>query len=201
MSLRFRYRDLDTVRAEIDWMGRNRIKYVFNADSNFGMASKALLQKLVIPPTRIHRMEAERPNREAAASEYQAELARLSPPSQGGAGGGDPPALDLVLLGMGPDGHTASLFPHTTALKETKRWVVANFVPKFNAHRLTMTAPFLNRASNVLFLVAGADKAPVLAEVLEGPPDHDRLPSQMIQPSAGTLTWFVDEAAAAKLTK
>ncbi len=182
-------------RAQVDWTrveffwGDERAVPPDHADSNYGMAHKALLQKLALPAAQIHRMEAERNDRDVAASDYQAALTRVC--------GNDP--LDLVLLGMGPDGHTASLFPQTTALKETKRWVVSNFVPKFNADRLTMTAPYLNRAANVLFLVAGADKAAVLVEVLEGPPDHQRLPSQMIQPSTGSLIWFVDEAAATNL--
>jgi 6-phosphogluconolactonase len=103
-----------------------------------------------------------------------------------------------VLLGMGPDGHTASLFPHTQALDETKRWVVANHVPQLNTDRLTLTRPILNRAREVLFLVAGADKAERLAEVLAGPADPKRLPSQSIQPD-GQLVWFVDRAAAARL--
>ena len=181
---------VDWSRVEFFW-GDERAVPPDHPDSNFGMASKALLNKLALPAAQIHRMEAERADRDAAAQDYQAELARVcGVPTEG-----EPPALDLVLLGMGPDGHTASLFPHTAALKETRRWVVANHVPKLNADRLTMTAPMLNRAAHVLFLVAGADKAPVLVEVLEGPADPERLPSQTIQPS----TWLLDEAAAAKL--
>ena len=192
----------EPLRSQVDWRrveffwGDERAVPPEHADSNYGMADKALLKKLALPAAQMHRMEAERTDRDAAARDYQAELARV----HGVSADGEPPVLDLVLLGMGPDGHTASLFPHTTALKETRRWVVSNFVPKFNADRLTMTTAILNRAANVLFLVAGADKAPVLVEVLEGPPDPERLPSQTIQPAAGTLTWLVDEAAAANLT-
>jgi 6-phosphogluconolactonase len=142
-------------------------------------------------------MEAERPDRDAAARAYQAAIAR----TLGADPAGPPPAFDLVLLGMGPDGHTASLFPHTAALREQVRWVVPNFVPKFNAERMTMTVPVLNRAAQVLFLVAGADKAATLAEILEGPPDPDRLPSQLVRPGRGRLTWLVDGAAAARLTR
>jgi 6-phosphogluconolactonase len=105
-----------------------------------------------------------------------------------------------VLLGMGPDGHTASLFPGTTALRETTRWVVVNHVPKFAADRLTLSAPAINQARAVLFLVAGPDKAEPLAGVLEGPPDSDRLPSQLIKPVSGELWWYLDRAAAARLT-
>ena len=123
------------------------------------------------------------------------ELARVL----GGTPGGTPPALDLILLGMGPDGHTASLFPGTTALGEQKRWVVANWVQKFNTNRVTLTYPILNRGAQVLFLATGADKTDVLREVLEGPDDRQRLPSQGIRPTAGALTWLVDRAAAARL--
>lgn len=188
-------------RSQVDWgrveffWGDERAVPPDHADSNYGMARAALLQKVAPPAAHIHRMEAERSDRDAAASDYQASLAKvLGIPADG-----SPPALDLVLLGMGPDGHTASLFPHTTALAETRRWVVANHVPKLNADRLTMTYAMLNRAANVLFLVAGADKADMLPQVLEGPAEHDRLPSQKIQSTAGVLTWLVDAAAAAKL--
>jgi 6-phosphogluconolactonase len=104
-----------------------------------------------------------------------------------------------VLLGLGPDGHTASLFPHTAALRETKRWCVPNWVPQQDAQRMTLTYPVLNHAREVVFLVAGEDKAEPLAEVLEGPPDPERLPSQRIRPTAGRLLFLTDEAAAARL--
>lgn len=109
--------------------------------------------------------------------------------------------FDLILHGMGPDGHTLSLFPHTKALQETQRWVVPNFVPKFDTWRMTMTPVIVNQAACCLFLVAGADKAPALAEVLEGSRDPERLPSQLIQPASGELLWFIDAAAAAQLKK
>jgi 6-phosphogluconolactonase len=103
------------------------------------------------------------------------------------------PRFDLVLLGMGPDGHTASLFPGTDALGERKRLVVANWVEKFNAFRITMTLPVLNNAASVIFLVSGAEKAAVLREVLEG--EGGRFPSQLIRPADGSLLWLVDAAA------
>ncbi len=130
----------------------------------------------------------------AAARDYEVVLAGVF----GVPAGGEPPALDLILLGMGPDGHTASLFPHTAALRETTRWVVPNHVPQLHTDRLTLTRPILNRGREVLFLVAGADKAERLAEVLAGPDDPERLPSQSIRP-AGRLVWFVESAAAARL--
>ena len=100
---------------------------------------------------------------------------------------------------MGPCGHTASLFPHTTALKETQRWVVVNYVAKFNTDRVTFTAPILNQSVQVAFLIAGADKAPALKQVLEGPPNSDEYPSQLIRPLAGRVLWLLDESAAAQL--
>lgn len=180
-------------RVEIFW-GDERCVPPEHADSNYRMAREAMLVHLPLSAEHIHRMEAERSDREAAARDYQAVLARVfDVPADG-----EPPAFDLVLLGMGPDGHTASLFPHTKALDETTRWVAPNFVPKLNAERLTLTRPILNRAREVLFLVAGADKAERLVEVLTGPDDPKTLPAQAIQP-AGKLVWFLEEAAAARL--
>jgi 6-phosphogluconolactonase len=103
------------------------------------------------------------------------------------------------MLGMGDDGHTASLFPSTEALKETRAWVVANWVEKFNTWRITLTAPAINRARHVLFTVTGAGKADRLRDVLRGESDPERLPSQLVRPAGGALEWFVDKAAAAKL--
>ena len=165
-------------------------------DSNFGMAKATLLDRVPIPADRVHRMQAERDDLDLVAREYEAEIAR----SFGVPPGAEPPAFDLILLGLGPDGHTASLFPHTEAIRERARWVVRNHVPKLNSDRVTLTAPILNQASMVLFLVAGADKAPVLQAVLEGPADPDRLPAQLIRPTAGRLIWLVDRAAAGMLT-
>ncbi len=187
---------VDWKRVEVFW-GDERCVPPDHRDSNYRMAREAMLDRLPIPLNQIHRIEAERPDRAAAARDYQAGLARVF----GIDPTGEPPGLDLVLLGMGPDGHTASLFPGTTALNETQKWVVANYVPRFATDRITLTVPILNRARQVLFLVAGTDKAERLAEVLEGPHDPTRLPSQLIQPSVGKLLWFVDRAAAARLTR
>ena len=157
-----------------------------HADSNFRMAHEALLSKVPIPPENIHRMRGEiEPN--ASAKEYGQMLK-----DQFGDGG-----LDLVLLGMGDDGHTASLFPHTEALKETKHRCVAHFVEHSTtgkSWRITLTAPFINRAAEVLILIAGASKAARLQEVWHGPKDPDRLPIQLIQP-LGKLLWIIDKAA------
>ena len=164
-------------------------------DSNFGMAKVTLLNRVPILADQIHRMQAERKDLDAAAGEYEAEIARTfaaRPP-------GEPPAFDLILLGLGTDGHTASLFPYSDALQETERWVVPNYIPKLKVNRLTLTAPILNRAARILFLVSGADKAAVLQAVLDGPPDPERLPAQLIRPVAGRLLWFIDQAAASRL--
>ena len=186
---------VDWGRADLFW-GDERCVRPDDKDSNYRMAREAMLSRLPIPPSRVRRMEAERPDRDAAARDYQAVIARVF----GVAPDGLPPAFDLILLGMGPDGHTASLFPETPALGEATRWVVPNHAPKPPADRLTLTYPILNNAREVLFLVAGADKAERLTEVLEGPDDPRRLPSQRVRPTNGVLAWYVDRAAAARLT-
>ena len=162
-------------------------------DSNYRMAREALIDPLtgrgVLPATNVHRVEAERPPAEAA-ERYEAELRRFF--------GEAPPAFDVALLGMGPDAHTASLFPHTKALGETKRWVVANRVEKLNAERITLTYPVLNQARVVMFLVRGADKAEALRRVLEERTPIEDAPAHGVRP-AGRLIWLVDHDAASKL--
>lgn len=186
---------LDWTKIECFW-GDERPVPPDHPDSNFRMVREALLDVVNVPPSRIHRIVAERTDRIAAAHEYATEMARVF----GVAASAAPPAFDLILLGMGPDGHTASLFPHTAAVHETARWVMANPVPTLGTERITLTAPLINRAAAVLFLVVGADKAVTLAEVLEGPRDPARLPAQLIQPVSGTVTWLVDALAANQLT-
>lgn len=188
-------REVPWHQVEFFW-GDERAVPPDHPDSNYRMASEALLTKLAIPGAHIHRMPAERPDQDAAARDYQVEIARVF----GASPDGDPPAFDLVLLGMGADGHTASLFPDTEALKEAVRWVVANYVPKLASHRLTLTARILNNAACVLFLISGQDKAEALAQVLEGPADPERFPAQLIHPSSGRIMWLVDAGAASKLT-
>jgi len=166
-------------------------------ESNYRMVEESLLTKIkpAIPAENVFRVPAENPDAAAAASDYEAQLRRffeLQP--------GEFPRFDLILLGVGPDGHTASLFPDSPALDEQSRLVVANWVAKFNTHRITFTFPVLNRAAEVMFMASGAEKADMLHQVLEGkniPP----LPSQRVQPSDGKLLWLLDEAAAAKLTR
>lgn len=192
----------DAYKAQVDWpkvqffWGDERSVPPDNKDSNYHMAREAMLAKLAIPEAQIHRIQAERSDRDQAARDYETQIAKVF----GVKADGPPPAFDLILLGMGPCGHTASLFPHTTALQETQRWVVVNHVAKFNTDRVTFTRPLLNNAGHTLFLVSGADKAAALAEVLEGKPNSDEYPSQLIQPT-GELVWLIDSAAAAQLKK
>lgn len=160
-------------------------------ESNYRMAAQALLDRVPIPPGGVHRMRGELPP-EAAAREYEEGLRRAFP------GSGGPPRLDLLLLGLGPDAHTASLFPGTAALRERERWVAAARVEPLG-WRLTLTPPMLNAAREVLFLVAGADKAEAVRAVLEGSRDPDRYPGQLVEPPDGRVTWLLDGPAASRL--
>jgi 6-phosphogluconolactonase len=164
-------------------------------DSNYRMAKESFLSKVAIPPGNIFPIPAENPDASAAAETYEQTLRTffaLAP--------GEFPRFDLILLGMGPDGHTASLFPETAALQEKSRLVVANWVEKLNASRITLTLPVLNAARCVAFLVSGTDKAAVLHEVLEGSAPPEKYPSKLVQPDEGRLIWFVDRAAASGLS-
>jgi len=171
-------------------------------DSNFGMARAELLGA-VAAPAQLHRMEAEREDRDAAAHAYGHEVRDVL----GLAPGGAPPRFDLILLGLGPDGHTASLFPGSPALEERERWVVAAPGPRPDSPRMTMTLPLLNRARRIVFLVAGKEKAAVLRDVLRGAATNrsagtsrpDDYPAARIAPDEGRLLWLVDEAAATEL--
>jgi 6-phosphogluconolactonase len=163
------------------------------ADSNFRMTREALLDHVPLKPEQIHRMQGELPPQDAADA-YESDLRssfRLD--------NSDLPRFDLIALGMGPDGHTASLFPHTAALHEKARLVVANQVPQMDTWRITLTWPVINHASSVFFLIAGADKAAILNQVLTGPRDPETLPSQLIRPHSGILTLILDKSAAALL--
>jgi 6-phosphogluconolactonase len=162
-------------------------------DSNYGVAKDLLLSKVPIPEANIFRMEGEL-DPEEAANRYESYLRnsmRLE--------GAESPAFDFLALGMGDDGHTASLFPHTDALNEIGRLCVANRVPQKDTWRITLTWPVINQASEVVFELEGPKKPDILAEVLTGPHDPERLPSQLIRPSNGKLLFLLDEVAAAKL--
>lgn len=163
-----------------------------HSDSNYRMANETLLTKIAMPPENVHRVRTELPDPQQAATEYEAGVRsffQLRP--------GQFPRFDLIILGLGPDGHTASLFPGTEGLKEQQKLVIANWVEKLNTFRISFTYPVLNRAAEVLFLVSGPDKADAIRGVLKGatPP----LPAQGVQPADGKLIWMLDEAAAAKL--
>jgi 6-phosphogluconolactonase len=183
---------VDWSRAEL-FFGDERAVPPDHPDSNYRMARETLLAPAGVEPRRVHRIEAERADLDLAARAYEAELVRVL-----GEVEGLPPRLDLVLLGMGADGHTASLFPHSAALKECERAVVANEAAAVG-RRITFTFPLILRARRLLVLVAGEEKAAALASVLEGPPDPDRLPAQRLRAAAGRLLWLADEAAASGL--
>ena len=180
-------------RLEIFW-GDERWVPQASPESNAGVARRTFLDQVPIPPEQVHPFPTDAASPAEAASDYEATLRRVFKQEKG------VPIFDLVLLGMGDDGHTASLFPHTGALDETGALAVANPVPQLDTTRLTLTFPVINAAREVLFLVGGAGKAETLAAVLEGPDRPHDLPSQAIRPTSGRLTWLVDEAAAAKLT-
>jgi 6-phosphogluconolactonase len=164
-------------------------------DSNYRMAKEAFLSKIPVPPGNVFRIPAENPDAAAAAEAYEQTLRKFF-----AVGAGEFPRFDLILLGMGPDGHAASLFPETAALQEKSRLVVANWVEKLGTSRITFTLPLLNAARCVAFLVSGIDKAEALHEVLEGNAPGEKYPSKLVQPSAGKLIWFVDRAAASQLS-
>ncbi len=159
-------------------------------DSNYGMAYETMLSKLPVPPENVHRIKGEYQSAGRAAYEYDRGLRKFF-----GLKPGQAPRFDLVLLGMGADGHTASLFPGTKALREQKRLAVANWIQRFNAYRFTMTTPVLNHAAWVIFLVSGEEKAEMLSEVLYGEYQPERYPAQLIRPVNGRLLWLVDNGA------
>jgi 6-phosphogluconolactonase len=164
-------------------------------DSNYKMADEALLSKVPVPAGNVFRIAAENPDAAAAAQAYELTLQKffaLAP--------GQFPVFDLILLGMGPDGHAASLFPGSAGLQEKSRLVIANWVEKFKTSRITLTLPVLNAARCVTFLVSGTDKAPALHAVLEGDAPGEQYPSKLIRPTDGKLIWLVDRAAASELS-
>ncbi len=162
-------------------------------DSNFRMATEALLSKVPLPLANIHRIHSEL-DAATAASSYETELHSVF-----GTRTGEIPRFDLILLGMGADGHTASLFPGTDALKEQGALVAATWVEKLKTHRITFTYPLINHAAEILFITGGADKATMLRNILHGDPAGQTYPSQDVRPVSGRLFWFTDEAAAALL--
>jgi len=162
-----------------------------DARSNYRMAREALFDHAPLPAENIHRIHGE-DDPALEALRYEQDIAGLYRSARF-------PAFDLILLGMGDNGHTASLFPGTAALRETTRWVVAQYVEVMTTWRVTFTAPLINAARHVAFLAEGAGKAQMLWNVMEGPYQPDVWPSQLIQPASGELHWLVDTAAAAKV--
>ena len=189
------HNQLDWGKVHLFW-GDERHVPPDHQESNFRMAQQTMLGRLPVPAAQIHRMKGERPDAQEAADEYESLLQshfKLAPPQV--------PQLDLVLLGLGPDGHTASLFPGTTAVHEHERWVAAPWVEKLHTYRITMTPVLLNQASHIVFLVSGQDKSIALRAVLEGPSQPEEFPAQVIRPVHGKVTWFLDNAAARDLTQ
>ncbi len=188
-----------TYASRIDW----KHVYIFWGDeravppndpaSNFRMANEALLSRVPIPPGNVHRIAAEKGASQAAA-EYAETLRGLSRPGQDSV-----PCFDLILLGLGENGHTASLFPHSPLLRETRRWVAGEYVDEVHMERITFTFPLINAARNIFFLVAGAEKAATVRAVLRGASQPDMLPAQSVQPDTGQVVWLLDSAAAADL--
>lgn len=187
-------------RDQIDWeclqyyWSDERFVPPDDPNSNYRMARETLLMRAPVTSDQVHRVPTERGDPAMVADLYEADIRRemnVLP--------GQLPRFDLILLGMGPDGHCASLFPHTAALNVRDRIVTANHVPQLQTNRITFTVPTINNAADVVFLVAGVDKADALAEVLEGQRDPETYPSQLIAPTNGTLHWLVERAAAAKL--
>lgn len=161
-------------------------------DSNYGMTNEALLRYVELPKGNVHRIYGELASAEEAAKDYEAEMR-----SHFKLAADELPRFDLILLGLGEDGHTASIFPGTDVLTETRRLVSSLWVQKLNSYRITMTLPVLNNAATIVFLVSGAAKASIIHEVLEGEPS--RFPAQAVQPTNGDLIWLLDKPAASKL--
>lgn len=176
-------------RVHVFW-GDERYVPPDDPRSNARMAKEALLDHVPVPPAQVHPVPFATTPCEAA-ERYEAALRQFF--------AGAEPRFDLVLLGLGENGHTASLFPHTPVLTEQKRWVAEVYVQEIDLWRVTLTAPVLNEGQVIAFLVTGANKADVLREVLKGPRDVERLPAQLIRPRHGELRWLVDRPAAARL--
>jgi 6-phosphogluconolactonase len=187
----------DNFRNRVNWndvhlfFGDERCVPPDHPDSNYRLANEALISRVPIPAPNIHPIKGEGDPTENAKL-YEEELRLFFR-------GCEWPRFDLVFLGLGTDGHTASLFPRTPALQETRSWVAANRVEKLGAFRITLTVPAINSAANIVFLVSGAEKAAPLAAVINGPSQPALLPAQLIKPSDGSLTWLVDREAASRL--
>ena len=189
------------LRSQLPWdkmhmyFGDERSVGPDHADSNFRMATETMLSKVPVKPEQVFRIKGEYKDTEKAAQEYEQVLRTSFKIADG-----QFPRFDLVFLGIGNEGHTASLFPGTKALHESKRLAVRNWVGKLYTNRITLTAPVVNNAARVVFMVTGADKTLALKGILEGPHEPDQLPAQLIQPSNGNLVWLVDTVAGGMLS-
>jgi len=189
------------LRSQVPWdkmyvyFGDERSVGPDHADSNFRMATETMLSKVPLKAEQIFRIKGEYKDTDKAAQEYEQVLRTSFKIAEG-----QFPRFDLVFLGIGNEGHTASLFPGTKALHETKRLVVRNWVGKLYTNRITLTAPAINNAARVIFMITGADKALALKGILEGPYEPEQLPAQLIQPPNGKLVWLVDTVAGGMLS-
>lgn len=179
---------VDWSKVHIFW-GDERCVPPNDSDSNYRMARETFINKLPIPTSNIYRIEGERKPSDAARY-YQERLKEFFVGK---------PQFDLILLGMGEDGHTASLFPGTEALLNTKDWVTANYIEKISTWRITLTPQVINQAGNIIFIVSGEKKAETLYKVLQGEYRPDLYPSQLIKPTQGILNWYIDKLAAKQL--
>jgi 6-phosphogluconolactonase len=180
---------MDWTRTHLFW-GDERCVAPGDPRSNAHMARETLINQVPIPAGQVHPMDC-LPNPAEGARRYEVLLRHFFGEAQ--------PRFDLILLGLGENGHTASLFPGDPGLTDHDIWVAPVYVAEQDLHRLTLTAALINRAREVAFLVAGAAKAAVLREVIQGPLDPLRLPAQLIHPEPGRLHWLLDKAAAANL--
>lgn len=171
------------------YFGDERCVAPDHPDSNYRMVKESLLQQAPIPATQIHRMAGEGEDLKGIAAGYAQLLATQLPLDA------DIRRFDLVMLGLGPDGHVASLFPHTPALTERDKWVVPVYVPKLETWRLTVTVPVVERARDIMLLVAGANKSSIMGELMKDYHGHPRYPVEMIKPK-GRMEWYVDRDAA-----
>jgi 6-phosphogluconolactonase len=189
------------LRSQVPWdkiylfFGDERHVAPDHPDSNFRMATEAMISRAPLKPEQVTRIKGEYPDAEQAALEYEKALREYFKLKDG-----EYPRFDLVLAGMGNEGHTLSLFPGTKALHPDGRIAVRNWVGKLYSERITLTAPAASNAAQVIFMVTGADKAPALKAVLEGPIEPEQLPAQLLQPKNGKLLWLVDTAAGGMLS-
>jgi 6-phosphogluconolactonase len=184
---------VDWSRTQVFW-GDDRLVSPDDERSNYRMAREGLLEKVPLPAANVHRMLTELPDREAAASQYADAIARVVPADEQGV-----PSFDLILLGLGDDGHTASLLPGSALVHEQSRMVAVTDREREGTLRLTFTPPVLQHARRLLFLLAGSDKAQPLREVLYGEEQRERYPAQVVRDARGEVTYLIDSAAASNL--